>query len=492
MNASNEVLSVDNLTVVNPVSGRTLLKELSFTINKGELIGLVGPSGSGKSTLVHSLLGLLPRGLEIEKGRVVLDQIDLTSTPERDFAGIRGRLVSVIFQDPLASLNPVLPCGVQIEEPLKIHGNYSAKERYELVMEVLREVGFPDPARVYHSLPRKLSGGQRQRVMLGMAIVFKPLLLIADEPTSALDKEAAEHLIELISELRNRRGLSVLLISHDRKLVGKHAGRLLFMEEGRLTQVPVRAQPGVPRLAAAGTVSTEASLLKVRSLTKNYAATNFFLGSRSKVTALKDVSFDIFPGEVFGIIGPSGSGKTTLGRCIAGLESPDSGRIELAGKKVTRLRASWKRRPPHPVQVIYQSPYASLHPLMSVGRAIEEALPHKINKASKQRRVAELLDQVDLPQEYYTHLPERLSGGERQRVVIARCLAGQPTLLVADEPTASLDETVKEQVLDILVHLAQTTGLAVLLISHDMDAVKRSCSRNLSMVNGTVGEISSL
>lgn len=474
------VLTVDDLDVIHTESGKRLLHGISFSMKPGEWLGLVGSSGAGKTTLIHALLGLLPQGIKTEKGSILFKAMELTRASERELAEIRGKSLSIIFQDPLASLNPVLSCGVQVEEPLRIHRSLSDRDRYKRVIMILQEVGFNDPERIYRSMPRKLSGGQRQRVLLAMAIILKPQLLIADEPTSALDQDAARLLLKVMTRLSTQRDMSVLLISHNREIIDLHTDRLLFMEKGRLINRYAAAKPIVSKKSVPAGNKTKHALLNVRSVTKGFARPSLF-GNKSRSEVFKNISFDVYPGEIIGIVGMSGAGKTTLGRCIAGLESIDDGEIQLSGQKVPKVRTVWRQQAPHPIQIIYQSPYASLHPHLSVGRAIEEALPREMDKEEKQKKVATFLNQVGLPEKYSTRLPLQLSGGEQQRVAIARCLAVQPVLIIADEPTASLDEAVKEQILELFTRLSRDSEMGILLISHDMESIQRTCSRVYSM-----------
>lgn len=483
------VLRIENLTVKDGYTGTSLLDNISFELKMGELVCLTGPSGSGKSTTALALMGLLPRNLRVTNGQVHVASHDiLTATPE-ELATIRGKKIGIVFQDSLSSLNPVLPCGVQVEEPLKLHTGLNAAQRRESVLTIFREMGFDNPERIYRSFPNQLSGGQRQRVMLGMAVILEPQVLIADEPTSALDASSAELILGLISGLKNRLGMSVLLITHDVDLAKQYTTHILGIRAGRMTQAPMlsseidsispdRAKKRTPTAA-----HKSISLLSVKSLSKMFKRRNLFTGRVDRVAVLDDISLTIDSGEIVGIVGESGVGKTTLGRCIAGLEIPDTGDINLDNQPVTIRR----HRTPHPIQVVYQSPFASLSPTMRIGESVQEGLRSRgLTPEMRKEIVISLLDKVGLPATFYTRFPMGMSGGERQRVAIARCLAAKPKLLVADEPTASLDDQSKEQVLSLLQMLVHGSGLSILLISHDIKTVARVCTRVLRLKSGSL------
>jgi peptide/nickel transport system ATP-binding protein len=431
------------------------------------------------------LTGLLPERLQVEQGELELDGEIIALSRGESIAAWRGRRVGMIFQDPLASLNPVLSCGRQVEEPLRLHTQLSQTERQGRVIETFLEMGFDDPWRIYRAFPGELSGGQCQRVMLAMAVIMRPTMLLADEPTASLDANSGKIVLELLSRLKSAQETAVLLIAHDLDRVQPYIDRTLWIRDGRLQFTPGRNAVGtsekfasVPRLAVP-------PLLSVRFVSKTFLRRNLLARTVERVVVFSDVSLDLYPGEVVGVVGESGSGKTTLGRCIAGLLAHDQGEIRFEGRLVD---------PRNPgagggIQMVYQSPFASLNPLMRIGEAIAEGLRVRgVPPGQRREQVLDLLDKVGLSRKYYSHFPRELSGGERQRVAIARALARQPRLLVADEPTASLDELTGAQVLDLLKGLTRTLDLSLLLISHDRRAIARVCDRVVALWGGKAVE----
>lgn len=482
---SRSALTVRGLAVRDTVTARTVLEDVSFSLSPGEVVCLAGPSGAGKSTAALALIGLLPERLQVEQGELELDGEVIALSRGESIAAWRGRRVSMIFQDPLASLNPVLPCGGQVEEPLRLHTQLSQIERQVRVIETFREMGFDDPERIYRAFPGELSGGQCQRVMLAMAVIMRPMLLLADEPTASLDADSGKIVLELLSRLKSTQDTAVLLIAHDLDRVQPYIDRTLWMRDGRLQSTPGRNSVGesgrfdsVPRLAVP-------PILSVRSLSKTFLRRNLLARTVERVAVFSDVSLDLHPGEMVGVVGESGSGKTTLGRCIAGLVPYDQGEIRFEDRPVD---------PRNPgagggIQMVYQSPFASLNPLMRIGEAVEEGLRVRgVPQSERMEQVLDLLDKVGLNRKYYSHFPRELSGGERQRVAIARALARQPRLLVADEPTASLDDYTGAQVLDLLKGLTRTLDLSLLLISHDRKAIARVCDRVVALWSGKMVE----
>lgn len=468
---SSPVLEAKRLCVVGKANHVPILHEVDLRLGEGEFLCLTGPSGSGKSTLALALLRLLPSALTISSGSVYYNSIDLTAANDQTLAKIRGSEITFIPQDPFSSLNPVLACGSQAEEPLRRHTAFNRKQRKELVLEFFQKVGFSEPERIYRSFPRELSGGQCQRVLLATAAMLNPRVIIADEPTTALDQTSALVILDLLAKMKEETNTSILFVTHDTSLIGERSTGHLAIDQGRLVNKtdPVTA---VKDALGKGNTSKDNVIVTVEGLSKTFQREGW-LGTREElVSVFQDISFTLKAGEVLGIIGGSGEGKTTLGRCLAGLEEPDAGKILFSGNTLQRKRG------PHPVQIIYQNPYASLNPTMKIGETIEEGL-RSMGVAQDQRRKAtvHLLERVGLPASFYMRTPDELSGGERQRVVIARCLAVEPRVLVADEPTASLDETSQKRVLQLLLDQAQKYGLGILLISHDMKIVRQICDR---------------
>lgn len=485
MNTSPEesVLSITDISVIDRGRDRTILEGVSLELRPAEIVSLVGPSGSGKSTIAFAMMGLLQSPLDLAEGKVVLEGQSINFNDTRQLSDIRGRRMSMIFQDPFSSLNPVIPCGKQVEEPLKIHTGTTRRERRERVLSRFREVGFEEPERIYNSLPTALSGGQLQRVVLAMATIMDPAVLLADEPTTALDPEAQETVIDLLCQMRDQHGMAILLITHDKELASTVSDRTLGINNGEVFAVdkPAERQSQVDPYGERNTMGGD-PLLAVRKLNKIFLRHSIFSKRRARVKALDNVNLEMRRGEVVGVVGLSGSGKTTLGRCIAGLTALDAGEIILNGRDVNVLRGG---RQPSPIQMVYQSPFASLNPTMRVGESIEEG-PRTIGMARDQRKALaiRLLKQVKLSSPFYSRFPGELSGGEQQRVVIARALAAKPQLLIADEPTASLDERTGVQVLDLLKKLTRELDLAVLLISHDRKAISRISDRVMLLTDG--------
>lgn len=493
MTCGENALSVADLCVRDAVRSRAVIEGVCFEVARGEFVSLVGPSGSGKSTTVLSVLGLLRPPLEPVSGSGQLAGAPVEFSDPSSVAGFRGTRAAMIFQDPFASLNPVLRCGTQVEEPLRIHTDLDRGRRRERVLELFSEVGFEDPGRVCESLPSELSGGQVQRVMIAMAVALEPVLLLADEPTTALDPSTERVVVGLLDRLRRKHGMAVMLITHDAQLAESVSDRILSMREGRLMS---REAPDRGRYSAVGSAARfraapgrafgSERIMSVRAVSKTFRRQSSFGGDDRQIRALREISLDIHRGEIVGVFGPSGSGKTTLGRCLAGLEGADAGTILLEDAAISAPRRIGRTSP---VQLIYQNPYASLNPVMAVGDAIEEGLrSRRVPHRQRRGRALRLLTLVGLPKEFYSRLPRELSGGERQRIVIARALAVEPKILVADEPTASLDERTGTRILGLLARLSRELGLSVLLISHDLEAVARVAVRVVKLEDGRLRE----
>ena len=481
------MLSVSNLSVRDRIRAQTIVEEVSLAVAPGEFVSLVGPSGSGKSTTVLSVLGLLPSSLEPVGGSGELAGTGVNFAEPSTVAGLRGKQAGIIFQDPFTGLNPVLRCGVQAEEPLRIHTDLGRRQRRVRVLDLFREVGLDDPERICGSLPSELSGGQVQRVMIAMAVAMEPALLLADEPTTALDAATERSVIRLLDRLRRDRGMAVVLITHDMELAASVSDRIIAMREGRLIASgdplqDTEAEPAAIDRAVPKGATVGGCLVQVRAVSKAFARRGLFGGTGHQVQALDDVSFDIRRGEIVGVVGPSGSGKTTLGRCLAGLERPDAGTVQIGDAPNSGKNRFGK---PSSVQVVYQNPFASLNPLMTVGDAIEEGLrSRRIPRGERRKYCRDLLTEVGLPHYFLGRRPAELSGGERQRIAIARALAADPRVLVADEPTASLDEVAGARILELLARLSHESELAVLLISHDRKSVHRLATRIFVMEEG--------
>ncbi|WP_334546472.1 ABC transporter ATP-binding protein [Rhizobium leguminosarum] len=513
MPAAAPVLSLRNLSVDarTPEGRKPVLQDVSFALASGETLCIAGESGSGKSVTSLSIMGLLPKAsLRVASGSVLLGERDLLKLSDRAMRSVRGGDIAMVFQEPMTSLNPVMSVGNQLTEAIRAHQGSDNAEAVALKM--LDAVQITDPARRLKQYPHELSGGMRQRVMIAMALSCRPKVLIADEPTTALDVTVQAQILRLMRELKREFGASIILITHDMGVVAEMADRVVIMQNGRIveqgTTLAIFQRPkeaytqqllaAVPRLGAlAGTdrppritqraVETlhpdRTPVLNVRDLTVTYgnAASRFFKG-KPPVAAVDDVSFDILPGETLGLVGESGSGKSTTGKAVLGL-IPFKGNVLIDGRNIAGLSQREMRPVRRSAQMIFQDPYASLDPRMAVGKAIGEPMViHGIgNHSERQDRVAELLHRVGLTPDAATRYPHEFSGGQRQRICIARALALEPKLIVADESVAALDVSVRARVLDLLLELQETMGLAYLFISHDMAVIERM-SHNVAVM----------
>jgi peptide/nickel transport system ATP-binding protein len=507
------LLEVQGLSVTF-ASGRSSIEavtDLSYNLARGETLAIVGESGSGKSVSSLALLGLLPRPHgRVVAGRARFEGTDLLALSEKEITGLRGDRITMIFQEPMTSLNPVLTIGRQLTEGLIEHKGMSQKGADARAIEMLELVGLPDPKARLRQYPHQLSGGMRQRVMIAMAMSTDPAILVADEPTTALDVTVQAQILDLMRDLKARFETSIILITHDMGVVAEMADRVVVMYRGRkVEEGPVadifaaprdpytqRLLAAVPRLggrlevAAAGHPGLapeppRKALLDVRGLTKRFESRG------SSVLAMDEVTFSLARGETLGLVGESGSGKSTTGRAVIRLIEVDDGEIAMEGTDLRRLHRGTLRRARREMQMIFQDPFASLNPRMSAGRLVAE--PMRIHGAAKGRdledRVAELFRRVGLEPEHMRRYPHEFSGGQRQRICIARALGVGPKLIVADEPTSALDVSVQAQVLDLLLELRESLGLAYLFISHDMAVVERMSHRVAVMNRGRIVEI---
>ncbi|MBN9983318.1 ABC transporter ATP-binding protein [Rhizobium laguerreae] len=513
MPAAAPVLSLRKLSVDarTPEGRKPVLQDVSFELASGETLCIAGESGSGKSVTSLSIMGLLPKAsLRVASGSVQLGERDLLTLSDRAMRSVRGGDIAMVFQEPMTSLNPVMSVSNQLTEAIRAHQGSDNAEAVALKM--LDAVQITEPARRLKQYPHELSGGMRQRVMIAMALSCRPKVLIADEPTTALDVTVQAQILRLMRELKREFGTSIILITHDMGVVAEMADRVVIMQNGRIveqgTALAVFQRPkeaytqqllaAVPRLGAlAGTdrppritqraVETlhpdRTPVLNVRDLTVTYGnvASRFFKG-KPPVAAVDRVSFDILPGETLGLVGESGSGKSTTGKAVLGL-IPFKGNVLIDGRNIAGLSQREMQPVRRSAQMIFQDPYASLDPRMAVGKAIGEPMViHGIgNHSERQDRVAELLRRVGLTPDAATRYPHEFSGGQRQRICIARALALEPKLIVADESVAALDVSVRARVLDLLLVLQETMGLAYLFISHDMAVVERM-SHNVAVM----------
>jgi peptide/nickel transport system ATP-binding protein len=515
------------------------LKSVSFDLKKGDVLALVGESGSGKSVTALSILRLLESpAARVESGRILFSpdgvcQTDLLRLSEREMDGIRGRGISMIFQEPMTSLNPVMTCGRQVSEAILAKGGLGKREAKERTLTLFERVRLPDPASLYDRYPHQLSGGQKQRVMIAMAMSGGPSLLIADEPTTALDVTVQKSILSLIETLRREEGMGVIFITHDLGVVAEAADRVAVMYKGSIveqglvgqvlanpshdyTRALLACRPGLhPRKSRLPVVSDfmggnpmqnegrkerketdlllpviepdrGKKLIQVRGLSVSYPGRK---GSRG-VRAVDGVDFEVHEGETLGIVGESGCGKTTLGRAILGLVKPDAGEVLLRGRDLARMgRKEWM---PHrkELQIVFQDPYGSLNPRMTVGSAIAEPMEvHGLGSGGSLRgKVVERLEMVDLRAEHYDRYPHEFSGGQRQRIGIARALSVDPSFIVFDESVSALDVSVQAQVLNLLLDLKKSLGFTSLFISHDLSVVHHVSDRILVMKEGRIVE----
>ncbi|SDX04663.1 peptide/nickel transport system ATP-binding protein [Celeribacter indicus] len=528
-------LSVRNLTTSFRVGGqwKKIVRDVSFDVMPGETLAIVGESGSGKSVTSLSVMRLLDPALSRIEGEVLLAGRDLLTLTERQMQGVRGNEVSMIFQEPMTSLNPITSIGRQISEALTIHRDISGREARREAIRILEKVRIPNAVSRYDEFPHQFSGGMRQRVMIAMALATKPRLLIADEPTTALDVTIQGQILNLIKILQEEEGMSVLFITHDMGVVAEVSDRCLVMYRGEMVEsgrtadlfrrgehpytralisavpplgsmanralpvkfpvVDVETGKAQPAAEIRDTVDkSRTPVLAVRDLTMRFDITGGLLGRRrGAVHAVENVSFDLFQGETLSLVGESGCGKSTIGRSVMRLVTPQSGEIHLDGYEVMKLNHLDLRRMRRSIQMVFQDPFASLDPRMTVGAAVTEPyLIQKLGPAAEAReKAAGLLDRVGLSGDILHRYPHEFSGGQRQRIVIARALMLDPKVIVADEAVSALDVSVKAQVCNLLLDLQDSMGIAFLFISHDMAVVERVSHRVAVMYLGEIVEI---
>lgn len=516
------------------IEGTPLLKDISIQLFENEILALVGESGSGKSLLALSLLGLQPKKANVNAQKILFNGQSLVSLENKIWQQLRANEIGMVFQEPQSSLNPSMRCGKQLREVLTQHTSYSKKEQYDKIRNALVEVQLQDPDRIMNSYPHQISGGQKQRVMIAMALLCHPQLLIADEPTTALDVTVQKEIIELLKELQKKRKMSVLFISHDLAVVKQLADRVAVMHQGQLieensskklfenptqsyTKGLLFARPSttkrfhpLPTLKDYQTNSfiaheqtakqraqqhqklyVQSPLLEVKSLEKIYTDRRGLFKSSKAFQAVAPLSFSLYPGETLGLVGESGCGKSTLARALIYLDPPSSGTVLFKGQEINPQDKTMMRRIRQKIQFVFQDPYASLHPLKTIGNAIREVLKYYALHSEDQLIVQtqEILERVGLPSTFYDRYPHELSGGQRQRIVIARALATQPELLICDESVAALDISVQAQVLNLLNQLKKDLGLSYLFISHDLAVVKYMSDRVIVMQDGQIVEL---
>ncbi|MDQ6764296.1 MAG: ABC transporter ATP-binding protein [Bacteroidota bacterium] len=531
------------------------IQNISFKINKGETVAIVGESGSGKTVTSLSILKLLPVPPALYKSGEIffsedgINKINLLGLPDKDLREVRGNKISMIFQEPMTSLNPVRTCGFQVMEALILHKKISRKEAREKTIELFNHVKLPDASAMVDRYPHQISGGQKQRVMIAMAMSCDPALLIADEPTTALDVTVQKTILQLIKDLQQEKDMGVIYITHDLGLVAEIADKVIVMYKGQVVETgtvkeiflspkhpytraliscrPDAASKGkllpvisdfmnneggdpnennLPKIGDSfsaqiiskqeplimPTVDATIPLLKVENLKVYFPVKKSFTGKILKETkAVDDVSFSVAKGETVGLVGESGCGKTTLGRALIRLIKPTDGNIFFNGKNIATIPTEAMRKMRKDIQIIFQDPYGSLNPRLTIGKAIDEPMKiHKILPSQKQRKekIMDLLQKVDLKPEHFNRYPHEFSGGQRQRICIARALSLNPDFIICDESVSALDVSVQAQVLNLLNELKNELGFTCVFISHDLGVVHYISDRIMVMNNGKIAE----
>jgi len=532
------ILSIQNLSVAfkSNTGLNEVLHGISYDLYANEILGIVGESGSGKSVASLAIMGLLPpKKSVVSSGEITFKNEDILHYSQTQLEALRGQKIAMIFQEPMSALNPSMPCGTQVEEILLQHTSISQKAAKEEVMRLFNEVKIPAPNETFNKYPHEISGGQQQRVMIAMAIACKPDILIADEPTTALDVTVQKDIIALLKSLQKESKMSVIFISHDLALVSEIADRILVMYKGNIvesgdtksvfktpkeeyTKALIGARPTLKsRLKQLPTISdflsdtisktvitksarakkhkeiySQAPLLEVINLEKTYFSKASFFGTKTAFKAVDNVSFKVFSGETMGLVGESGCGKSTLGKAILQLDKATAGTLKYKGFDITNLSKKALRSLRKEIQIIFQDPYASLNPRLTVGKAIME--PMKVHKlfssdAERKAKTIEILEKVGLEASHFDRYPHEFSGGQRQRIGIARTIAIEPKLIICDESVSALDISVQAQVLNLLNALKEDYGFTYIFISHDLAVVKFMSDQLMVMNNGKIEEL---
>lgn len=502
------LLRIRDLAIALPKGADRLYaaNDINFDLAAGEILCIVGESGSGKSMSANAVMGLLPEGVKPVKGTITFDGQEILGLSEKEMLPLRGGRISMIFQEPLSALNPLMRVGAQIAEVFEAHGSLKGAERRVRALKLLEEVGIPDPQSAIRAYPFQLSGGQRQRVMIAMALALEPDILIADEPTTALDVTTQAQILKLIEDLRKSRGMAVIFITHDFGVVADIADRVIVMQKGEIVEsgntddVLLKPQhpytraliDAIPRLTRSTEVKEieRTPILTVEDLQKTFSTgSGALFGKRRVVKAVQDVSFELYAGETIGIVGESGSGKSTVGRCIVRLLDPDGGRVLMDGVDIAHMSGSELRNQRRKLQMIFQDPFSSLNPRARVSRILTEGLiAYGTSKADAHAKAHELLDMVGLDASAMMRFPHEFSGGQRQRIGIARALALDPSIIIADEAVSALDVSIQAQVLDLLAELKTRLHLSMLFITHDLRVAARICDRIIVMQKGRIVE----
>lgn len=531
------IISVKQLHISfrNKETLNQVVSDISFSVCPNKITGIVGESGSGKSVTSMAMMGLLPEKNVKITGDILYNNVSIITLNNKERRKIIGKEISMIFQEPMTSLNPSLTCGEQVSEVLKLHTNLSKKEIEVEVLQLFKKVKLPRAKKMLTQYPHELSGGQKQRVMIAMAVACKPKVLIADEPTTALDVSVQSDIVLLLKELQQETEMSIIFISHDLALVAEIADDVIVMQKGKIveqgdvnqvflrpkeiyTRALLNAKPKLDiRLKELPSVKSymqndfteevytsierksfhqrlydQKPLLEVKNLKTYYFSKNNWFVKPSVVKGIDGVSFNVYKGETVGLVGESGSGKSTIGRTILGLEKATAGEIWYNGVDLLSLTSSERKKYRREIQLIFQDPYSSLNPTMKVGEAILEPMKkHKILDSNQKRKIYinELLQKVGLEKEHYHRYPHEFSGGQRQRIGIARALALQPKLIICDESVSALDVSVQAQVLNLLNKLKQEFNFTYIFISHDLSVVKFMSDQLIVLKQGEIEEI---
>lgn len=498
MTPSAPLLEIDGLTVALPAAAdrAEAVSDISFKVHAGETLCIVGESGSGKSVMSLAAMGLLPRGLNVTSGRILFEGKDLLALQARQRRAIAGSRIAMIFQEPIASLNPFYRVGEQVAEVFRLHTRLGRSAIRDRVLALFNEVLLPEPEQIYRAYPHQLSGGQCQRVMIAMALALEPAVLIADEPTTALDVTTQAQILKLIRTLRERHGTAVVFITHDFGVVEEIADTIAVMQRGRLVETGTRAEvltaprhpytkellAAVPRLEPRSARPNTADIvLEAQNLSKTYTS--------RKTKALDDVSLTIRQGETVGLVGESGSGKSTMARSVIRLVDFDKGHLTIAGADFAGMGGGQLRRARSHVQIIFQDPFGALDPRQSIGAALTEGpMIHGLPAHAARQRAAELIEAVGLSPAALDRYPHEFSGGQRQRICIARALALEPDLLIADEALSALDVTMQGQIIALLDTMQKRLGFGMLFITHDLRVASAICDRICVMRRGKIIE----